>query len=282
MTGLTQFDYTVATTVDQAVRLLSAHPTVRALAGGNGLLTQLKRREIDASKLVDLRELSELHGITATDEGRIRVGAMTTLAELLADPTVRAAHGRGALGDAVALAGDPQTRNRATIGGTLASAVPGSDLSAALLVLGATAYVVGPRGSRVTPVADLLNGAASLGDGELITWVELAPAEPGSAYLRLGNRATLHATCGVAVTVAVTGETVARCRVAVTGAMPYPRRLIDVENAVTGTQLPVTVPEQPAWEFVNAQDASAQYRAHLTKVLTERAFAAAVTRARAV
>lgn len=282
MTGLGQFEYSVATTLDHAVRLLSAHPTVHALAGGNGLLTLLRRGEVTASRLVDLRKLDELRGISATGQGRIRVGAMTTLTELLANPTVRAAHGRGVLGDAVTLAGDPQTRNRATVGGTLASAAPGSDLSAALLALDATAYLIGPRGSRVTPVADLLNGVAGLGDGELITWIELAPAEPGSAYVRMGNRATLHALCGVAVTVAVTDDTINSCRVAVTGAMTYPRRLTDMETAVAGTCAPVTVPEQPTWLFVSDQNASAPYRAHLTKVLAERAFAAAVNRARAV
>jgi aerobic carbon-monoxide dehydrogenase medium subunit len=282
VTGLSQFEYSVATTVDHAVRLLSEHPTVHALAGGNGLLTLLKRGEVTASRLVDLRNLRELRGISATSQGRIRVGAMTTLTELLADPTVRAAHGRGALGDAVTLAGDPQTRNRATIGGTLAAAAPGSDLAAALLALGATAHVVGPRGSRVTPVADLFNGTAGVGSGELITWVELAPAEQGSAYLRLGNRATLHATCGVAMTVAVTGDTIAGCRIAVTGAMAYPQRLTEVETALAGTRVPATIPEQPAWLFVSDHDASAQYRAHLTKVLAERAFGVAVSRARAV
>lgn len=282
MTGLGQFGYSVATSLDQAVRLLSTDPTVRALAGGNGLLTLLKRGELTASRLVDLRELSELRGISTTDQGRIRVGAMTTLTELLADPTVRAAHGRGVLGDAVTLAGDPQTRNRATIGGTLASAAAGSDLSAALLALGATVSVVGPRGPRVTTVADLLNGVASLGRAELITWVELAPAEPGSAYLRLGNRATLHALCGVAVTVALTGDTITRCRVAATGAMAYPQRLTDLETAVLGTRAPVTVPARGVWLFIGDLDASAEYRAHLTKVLAERAFATAVARARAV
>jgi aerobic carbon-monoxide dehydrogenase medium subunit len=282
VTGLGQFEYTVAATLDQAVRLLSADPTVRALAGGNGLLTLLKRGELAASRLVDLRSLGELRGISATGDGRIRVGAMTTLTELLADPTVRAAHGRGVLGDAVALAGDPQTRNRATVGGTLASAAAGSDLSAALLALDATASVAGPRGSRVTPVAHLLSGVSSLGGGELITAVELAPAEPGSAYLRLGSRATLHAVCGVAVTAAVTGGVITRCRVAVTGAMTHPQRLTEVETAVTGTRTPVTVPEQPAWLFVTDQDASARYRAHVAKVLAERAFTAAVARARAV
>jgi CO/xanthine dehydrogenase FAD-binding subunit len=282
VSGLGEFEYSVATSVDHAVRLLAADPTVHALAGGNGLLTLLRRGELTASRLVDLRNLSELRGISATSQGRIRVGAMTTLTELLADPTVRAAHGRGVLGDAVALTGDPQTRNRATVGGTLASAAMGSDLAAALLVMDATAYVVGARGSRVTQIAELINDTTSLDDSELITWVELAPAEPGSAYLRLGNRATLHAVCGVAVTVAVTGDTVNSCRVAVTGAMPYPRRLTDTETALAGTQVPATVPEQPTWLFVSDQDASAEYRAHMTKVLAERAFATAVNRARAV
>src|SRR5262249_6956887 len=163
----------------------------------------------------------------------------TTLTSLVADPVVRAAHMPGVLSDAVAVAGDVATRNRATVGGTVASREHGSDLSAALLALDATVEIVRPRGAPSVPVADFLAGPTTLARGELITAVELAPAEPGSAYLRQTNRANLHAVAGVGVTVALAGDgTVSSCRIAVTGALPTAQRLSEVEDKLLGSEVP--------------------------------------------
>jgi aerobic carbon-monoxide dehydrogenase medium subunit len=274
------FEYSAPASLTEAIKVLAAEPTSQPIAGGNGLLTQLKRGELTVTRLVDLRKLNELRGVGMNGAGRLRIGALTTLTDVLADPTVRAAHLPGALSDAISMTGDVQARNRATIGGTLATAAQGSDLSAALLALDATAEVVGPRGRRMAAVARLLDGSESLVGGELITAVELAPAEPGSAYLRVANRANLHALCGVAVTVALGADGgVTGCRIAVTGAMPYPQRLPGMEAGVIGTRPPVAMPPRNGLSFVNDQLASAEYRRQLTQVLAERAFAVAVARA---
>jgi len=275
------FDYAAPATLAEVIELLAANPANVPLAGGNGLLTLLKRGELKPATLVDLRKLDQLRGLAFTTDGRLRIGALTTLTELVDDPRVRAAHLPGVLGDALAVAGDVQARNRATIGGTLASAAQGSDLSAALLVLDATADVAGINGSRVIPVAALLDGTDLVRPGELITAVDLSPAEPGSAYSRLVNRATMHALCGVAVTVAL-GEdgTVSRCRVAVTGATTYPRRLTELEASLVGMTPPILVPPQQGSSFVDDRLASATYRKQMTSTMAERAFASAVARAR--
>lgn len=271
------FEYSAPSTLAEAVAVLADGPANQAIAGGNGLLTQLKRGELSVARLVDLRQLDELRGVSVGQDGRLRIGALTTLTALVTDPTVRAAHLPGVLGDAVAVAGDVATRNRATIGGTVASAEPGSDLLAALLALDASVEIAGPDGTRNATITGL-----TLGRGELISAVTLAPAEPGSAYMRQANRATLHAVCGVAVTVSVGGDgTVASCRIAVTGALPTAQRLSEVENAVVGTSVPVVLPELDL-PFVDDPLASAVYRGHLTKVLAERAFMVAVARAQEV
>jgi CO/xanthine dehydrogenase FAD-binding subunit len=275
------FEYVAPASLAEAIEILGANPANVPLAGGNGLLTLLKRGEVKPVTVVDLRRLDVLRGLAFTADGRLRVGALTTLTELVDDPRVQAAHLPGVLGDALAAAGDVQARNRATIGGTLASAAPGSDLSAALLVLDATADVMGINGSRVVPVAALLDGSARLGPGELITAVDLSPAEPGSAYSRLANRATLHALCGVAVTVALGADgTVSRCRIAATGSMRHPRRLNELEASLLGTTPPVLVPPQAGRLFVGDRLASAAYRRAMTSRMAERAFVSAVTRAR--
>lgn len=277
----TTFEYTVPDTLADAVASLAADPGNVALAGGNGLLTLLKRGELFPATVVDLRKLDVLRGLKVASDGRLVIGALTTLTELADDPKVRAAHGNGALGDVLAVTGDPQARNRATIGGTIASAAPGSDLAAALLIMTATVDVVGPDGSRVIKADDLYSGATALGRGELITAVHVAPAEPGSAYVRLPDRATMHAMCGVAVTVALGIDgAVNRCRVATTGTSGRPSRLGGLESAVLATYPPIHVPVPDGLTFVDDALASGEYRRQMTSTLAERAFAKAVERAR--
>jgi carbon-monoxide dehydrogenase medium subunit len=275
------FAYTAPTSLAEAIEILAGNPANVPLAGGNGLLTLLKRGELRPVTVVDLRKLDVLRGLSFSSDGRLRIGALTTLTELVDDPKVRAAHLPGALGDALAVAGDVQARNRATVGGTLASDAPGSDLAAVMLVLDATADIVGVDGSRVVPVAALMEGSARVRPGELITAVHFGPAEPGSAYLRLANRATLHAVCGVAVTVALGANgTISRCRVAVTGAMPYAQRLPELEASLVGSIPPVEVPPQHGPSYVDDALASAAYRREMTSKMAERAFVSAVGRAR--
>jgi carbon-monoxide dehydrogenase medium subunit len=272
--------YTVPATLEEALTLLREQPDSVAIAGGNGLITQLKRGEATAATLVDLRRLDELRTLAAVGDGRLRIGALTTLSALLADPILRAAHVPGVLADAVSAIGDVQLRNRATIGGTLASAERGSDLSAALLALNASMTVAGHSGRRTLPVEDFLAGGSPLQRGELIVSVDVAPAEQGSAYEKFTDRANLQAICGVAVSVSLSAAgPVRRCRVAVSGAMPFPRRLPEVEDAVVGAALPAVVPPLDPDLFITTANASAQYLSALTRELAERAIRTAVLRA---
>jgi aerobic carbon-monoxide dehydrogenase medium subunit len=279
---LEQFDYIAPTRLDDAVAELAADPGARALAGGDGLITLLRRGQLRPSRLVDLQRIPALRGVHLFGDGKLRVGAMTTLAALMADPAVRLAHLPGALGDAVAATGDPQVRNRATVGGTLAAGHPGCHLAAAMLALDATVNLVGPDGHRSAPLSGVLDPAdpARLARGELIISVELPPAEQGSGYELLADRATRDAMCGVAAAVALAGDDrLSRCRVAVSGATAVPTRLDAVEQGLVGAVVPVTVPPVQA-QFVEDRWGSAEYRAGLTRVLVDRAVAAAVARAR--
>jgi aerobic carbon-monoxide dehydrogenase medium subunit len=280
---LEQFDYIAPNTLSGAVAALTANPESSALAGGDGLITLLKRGQLRPTLLVDLQHIEALRGIHLFGDGKLRIGAMTTLAGLLTEQAVRLAHLPGVLGEAVEQAGDPQARNRATVGGTLAAGHPGSHLAAALLALDARANLVGPGGHRTAPVGDLLDlgGTGRLARGELIVSVELPPAEQGSGYELLADRATLDAVCGVGVTVSLAPDgTLAGCRVAVTGSTMFPRRLPAVEAALTGSVVPLTVPAITA-DFLDDRLGSAEYRAEITRVLTGRALTRAIARAKA-
>lgn len=276
---LGQISYTVPDTVEEALAELAKDENSLPIAGGNGLLTLLKRGELSASRLVDIGRIAALRGVRVVEEGRLRIGALTTLTDLCIEPVVRTAHMPGVLTDAVDVIGDVQCRNRATVGGTVASADPGSDFSAALLALDATVAIAGPAGRRVIPAAEVFASSGTDRD-ELIEWVEIGPASPGSAYAKFTNRANLQALCGVAVAVTLSADnTVADVSVAITGALEVPSRLPSVERSLLGRSLPATIEIPADLPYVSSAAAGADYRAHLATVLAQRAFDSAVQRA---
>lgn len=276
---LDQIGYATPGNLDEAIGLLTQEPDSVPLSGGDGLLTLLKRGEQRVSGVVDLRRVEDLRGVAAIGDGGVRVGALTTLSQMLTEPVLRAAHLPGALGDAISVTGDVQARNRATLGGVIASGGAGSHLAAALLAIGATILVAGPTGRRELPASEMLSGQKPLAHGELIVSVDLTPAEPGSAYKVLANRANLDAICGVAVTLALAADgKAAHCAIAVTGGMPFPQRVSDLEQGATGGgDLPTLDPGR----FVSLPGTSAAFRAQIVGTLTRRALAAATARARA-
>lgn len=113
---LPTFTYVKPTSIGEAIRELST-PGARVHAGGSDLLGCLRDRVLTASKLVSLNGLSELHGVSELPSGGLRIGALTTLAELAAHPLVQRRY--RALSAAAGAAASPQLRNQGTIGGNL-------------------------------------------------------------------------------------------------------------------------------------------------------------------
>jgi aerobic carbon-monoxide dehydrogenase medium subunit len=276
------FDYTAPRRLDEAVALLAKTPGARVLAGGSQMLIEPSRSELTAPLLVDLRKVDGLAGIEATGEG-VRIGAMTTTAAVAAHAGVAGAF--AALAEAASLVGDPQVRNRATLGGAIAGNDPAADVPAALLALDAQVQVASAKGARSAPVESVLG---ALGAGEVITGVTLptAAANTGSAYEKIKHPSTCYALSAVAASVSLAGDgSVRACRIAVTGAAA-PARAKAAEAALSG-QAPTAASIEAA--AAKATDGlalrgdafgSAEYRGHLARVLAARAIARAVERAR--
>ncbi len=107
----------------------------------------MKFRLAQPAAVIDIGRVPELRGVSA-EGGSIRIGALTTHAEIASSAEVR--QSLAALAEAAAVVGDPAVRNRGTIGGNVAHADPASDLPTVLVALGASVIVVGPRGERTT------------------------------------------------------------------------------------------------------------------------------------
>jgi aerobic carbon-monoxide dehydrogenase medium subunit len=176
--------------------------------------------------------------------------------------------GYGALLAAATAIADTQIRNRATIGGSLADRYSPSDIAAALLVLRARVLVAGRTGPQMVALTDFYTpDGPVITESEIVVSVEVPAPEEGlqTVYERTTNRATLSPVVGVAV--ALAGKQV---RVAVTGATPWPRRILEAENppARPGRTVDDVGPDA---RFRDDDVASAAYRAHLTRVLAARA-----------
>src|SRR6185503_11407517 len=102
------FSYLRAASIAEAGELLRQHPGAKILAGGHSLIPLLKLRLATPSALVDIGRVAELKGITVED-GAVRIGALTTHAELATSPLIR--EHAPALAEAAAHVGDPAVRN---------------------------------------------------------------------------------------------------------------------------------------------------------------------------
>lgn len=262
-----EFNYYRAGSVRDATKRLGADGKAMLLAGGMTLLPALKLRLNEPDELIDLADIGELSGIKLSRKGA-HVGATTTHAEVADNVELRAAV--PVLPHAAESIGDPQVRNRGTLGGSLANSDPAADYPAVALGLGATIIT----NKRKISADDFFTGMfeTALGRGEMITQV-LFPIPQRAAYAKFPNPATRYALVGVCLAQFKTGV-----RVAVTGAGPCVYRLEEFEDALTADFSEIALHGLTA-SAANLNDdmhAGPEYRAHLVDVMVRRALADAL------
>ncbi|MGL6044210.1 MAG: FAD binding domain-containing protein [Sandaracinobacteroides sp.] len=229
------------------------------LAGGHTLIPAMKSRLREVERLVDLSGIPGL-GDIAVDGDHLVVGAMARHAQVAASPVARAAS--PGLAELAAGIGDPQVRNRGTLGGSLANNDPAADYPAAVLAL--DAVVETSRGS--TSADDFFQGmfATSLADGEIVTAVRFR-VPFASAYAKHRHPASRYALAGVYVARFADGF-----RVAVTGATTAVERWAEAEAALAaGASLDGLVLQSA--DLASDIHAGAEFRAHLAGVMLRQA-----------
>jgi carbon-monoxide dehydrogenase medium subunit len=268
-----RFDYSRATSADEARALLAEHgDEAKLLAGGHSLLPLMKLRLAQPARLIDIGGVTDLSYIT--DRGdHVAVGALTRHRDversaLLAEHLPLLAHVAGEVGD-------PQVRNRGTIGGSLAHGDPASDLPAVALATGATMVVHGPTGVREVAAADFFQDflQTAVAADELLTEIRFPKCTGlGWGFEKFNRRQQDWAIVGCAVQAGVDGGvalvnmgSTPTLAVAASAAMRSGSTAAEVGDvAVDGTQPPTDL------------HATADYRRHLARVLVGRAAARAV------
>ncbi len=242
----------------------AAGDNARPIAGGQSLLPAMRLGLAAPGTLVDLAGVPGLRGVTVGG-GLVRIGAMTTHAEVAASAELAAAI--PALAFLAHHIGDAQVRHRGTLGGSLANNDPAACYPAAVLGLGATVHTA----RRTLAADDFFQGlyTTALADDELVTAVSF-PVPDRAGWQKFKQPASRFALVGVFVARGPQGV-----RVAVTGAGPGVFRATALEDALARDWSPAAcegVVIDPA-ELSSDLHASAAYRAALIPVLAARAIA---------
>ena len=229
-----EFDYVVADSIEDAIRLLGeGGEDAKLLAGGHSLLPLMKLRLAAPTLLIDLRKVQGLGG-AERQNGGWRIGAMSRHAELSARDDL------GLVAVAAGSVADQQVRNRGTIGGSLVHGDPASDLPAVAPRPRGLGHGSGPFGERQIAAADLFQDylTTAAGAHEVVTRVHLPALEGyGHGYEKFTRRAEDWAMVGVCALVKSNGGTCEDVRVGLTHMGSDPLRATAVEDALRGKPL---------------------------------------------
>jgi len=262
------FDYVAPGTIDEACTVLAqAGGGATVLAGGQTLMPLLNLRMSQPFIVVDITRIAELQGIRRAD-GCTRIGPVTRQCELIASEVL--ARDLPVLVQAVRHVGHHQTRNRGTVGGSIALGEPAAELPAAAVALGATIEARSTRGTRRIPAGEFYLGPymTTLEADELVTGITFPDWPPGHVTLfrELAQRPGDFALVGMVGALALEGGRIARAGIAWFGMGPTPIRAQAAEQMLLG-QLPAAIDAQGVAERAVADTApfddlraSADYR----------------------
>jgi carbon-monoxide dehydrogenase medium subunit len=277
-------------TVEEALSMLEKHNgSSRVIAGGTDVLIKLKRRNISAKYIIDLKGIGGLNFIENDGLG-LRIGAVTVLSDILDSPIVCESY--PILTDALSVLASPQIRNTASMVGNLCNAVPSADSAPPLVALQAKLMLQNGKKQRTVAVEDFFTGPGQtvLAPGELVTEIVIpTPGAPGGgAYLKQQLRAEMDlAVVGVGVYLTLdSSKTVCKeARIVLGAVAPVPMRAKKAEYVLRGETLDNDLIESAAQiaseesQPIDDIRSSAEYRKHIVGVLTKRAIHKCLDRA---
>lgn len=283
------FEYYSPRTLDEAIALLQKHgPDAKLLSGGQSLIPMMKLRLVSPEYIVDINCIPDLDYISE-DGGQLKIGALAREHEIESSDVVKKR--LPILSDTAKVIADPLVRSQATICGNLAHGDPANDHPATMLALGASVVATGPKGKREIAIEDFFPAlfTTALEPEEILTEIRIPfpPPRSGGAYLKLERKVGDFATAGVAVQLTLDDSgTCTRAGIGLTNVGLTPIKAKQTEAFLAGKKLDdATI--QKAAEIAASESqpmddirGSAEYKRDLVRVLTERALATAVSRAK--
>ena len=286
------FEYSRATSTVEACELLRRHgDEAKILAGGQSLVPMMAMRLVRPAWLIDINEISALKFVNI-EKDAVRVGACTRQCTVERDQAL--AVRVPLLAQALAWVGHVQTRNRGTIGGSLAHADPCAELPLVAQVLGARMLLRSAKGTRLVEAEKFFSGpmATSARSDECleeIQWPAWSSRHTGSAFTEISVRHGDFAMVAAAAQIAVDGDgRCVRAAFGMGGAGGTPLAFPKIAARLVGTRLDDEVVKDAAHAAAAETEpgsdlhASAEYRRHLAGVLAARVLREARERARSV
>lgn len=274
---LPEFDLDLPENLDQALAQL-AEGGASPLAGGTNLLVDLRAHRSQAGRLISLGNIAKMRGIDS-DGQWIRIGALTTVSELLQSPTI--AQWGPSLADAARVFAGQMVRNTATVAGNIACGSPAADLVPPLLSLDASVTLSSKTGSREVALDEFFTGYKQNArrPDELITAV--CWPRPGAGFANLFRKLARRkgdaiTVTGIAVMLQTKDGLCIKARIVLGAVAPIVLRATDAEQLLEGRILTADLIDTAASAAVAASDpiddirASASYRRHTVHTLTRR------------
>jgi carbon-monoxide dehydrogenase medium subunit len=285
------FTYHSPKTVDEALRVFDEvedPDDVKVLAGGQSLVPMLALRLAQPEHLLDINGLSLEWGQIVRAGDVLQVGALVR--QRAAEWSREIEDACPLLAEALPMLAHPQIRNRGTLGGTIAHADPAAEFPTIAVALDATMVLIGRDGQRKVAADDFFQGflTTAIEPGEILMRIDLPlmPERTGASFMEISRRHGDFAMVGVAATATLDGGVLADARLAFSGVAGTPVRARAAEELLRGVQ--------PTAEAISAASAvaveglsptadthaSASYRRHIARVLSEKALTTAIERAR--
>jgi CO/xanthine dehydrogenase FAD-binding subunit len=286
------FEYARTASIEEACGLLSQHgDAAKLIAGGQSLVPMLAFRLLRPSRLIDINEIAALKFV-AFETDAVRMGACTRQCVVARDDALAARV--PLLRQALVFVGHTQTRNRGTVGGSLAHADPSAELPLVAQILEARLVLRAKSGTRTLSAAEFFAGPmmTNLQPDECleeIRWPVWRERKTGSAFTEISRRHGDFAMVAAAAQIAVDDDgQCTRVTFGVGGAAPAPVAFPVLAQSLLGLRLDKAKARAVAQEAAAALEpdsdihASAAYRRHLATVLMTRVLQQAHDAARAV
>jgi CO/xanthine dehydrogenase FAD-binding subunit len=287
----TDFEYLAATTVEEALELLSQHKNdeYRIIAGGQSLNTAMKHRLIAPEYIIDIKNISDLNYITFDEKQGLKIGAAATHRSLEKSPIVREKY--SVLCEMEENVASVETRNWGTVVGDLCNADPAVDPGPPLIALDAKIKIAGKGEERIVDAEEFALDffETAVQPGEMVTEIEIPVLPPHSGayftkYSQLHGDYAL-ASVSVLITLDDKKEKCVNARIGLGGVGTTPIRAKKAEEILKGKKITDAVLAEAAkvaseeTSPLSGIEASAEYKKELAGTLLKRVGKEALARA---
>jgi carbon-monoxide dehydrogenase medium subunit len=274
-----RFRYEAPRSLDEAIEALrDGGDYAKVLAGGQSLVPLMKLRFASPDLVVDINNVPGLAYHRADPDGTLRIGALCRHADLERSSLLKDT--QPTMAAAAPLIADPIVRTRGTLVGSLCHADPQGDWASVLTALGGSVVAQGPAGKRTIPLDGFVTGPFEnlLAPDEIAVEALVPPARGKRAggYLKLERRVGDFATVGVAVALELSGDTVTRAGIGLTGVGGSTIAATEAAATLAGQPLAPEVIERAADLAAAAarprtdHRGSAEYKRHMVRTFVVR------------